>query len=137
MAIEYRLLTFGTQSDDPTAGILVGDRIYPAANLLKDVPGIADPSSVFSLLQSWDLAHPRLHTAAARLSTNAGIPLREVTLLAPILYPGALFCAGANYWDHLKEMAEIARRTTGKSPSMEKPVEPWFFLKTSRSSIIG
>jgi 2-keto-4-pentenoate hydratase/2-oxohepta-3-ene-1,7-dioic acid hydratase in catechol pathway len=137
MSFEYRLLTFRNQSEGPTAGILVHDQIYPAANLLKDVPGIADPSSVFGLLQSWDIAHPRLHAAAARLSANAGIPLREVELLAPILYPGALLCAGANYWDHLKEMAEIAQRTTGKMPSMAKPAEPWFFLKTSRNSIIG
>ena len=34
--------------------------------------------------------------------------------------PGALYCAGANYWDHLEEMAEIAKRVTGKAPSMTK-----------------
>lgn len=27
---------------------------------------------------------------------------------------------GANYWDHLEEMAEIAKRVTGKAPSMAK-----------------
>ena len=43
-----------------------------------------------------------------------GQSLSEVVLLAPLLYPGALFCAGANYWDHLNEMAEIAKRTTGR-----------------------
>ena len=34
-------------------------------------------------------------------------------------------------------MAEIAKRTTGKAPSMTKGAEPWFFLKTTAGSIIG
>jgi 2-keto-4-pentenoate hydratase/2-oxohepta-3-ene-1,7-dioic acid hydratase in catechol pathway len=54
-----------------------------------------------------------------------------------VLYPGAFYCAGANYWDHLEEMAEIARRTTGKAPSMAKGAEPWFFMKTAAGSIVG
>jgi 2-keto-4-pentenoate hydratase/2-oxohepta-3-ene-1,7-dioic acid hydratase in catechol pathway len=48
-----------------------------------------------------------------------------------------LFCAGANYWDHLQEMAEIAKRTTGKEVSLTKPAEPWFFMKTTAGSIVG
>jgi 2-keto-4-pentenoate hydratase/2-oxohepta-3-ene-1,7-dioic acid hydratase in catechol pathway len=137
VTIEYRLLSFGSPSAAPTAGILVGERVYRVAPLLKGVPGIADPSSVLSLLQSWDVAHPRLHAAAAHLKASEGAPLSEVSLLAPILYPGALFCAGANYWDHLEEMAEVVRRNTGKMPSMKKAAEPWFFLKTCANSIIG
>ena len=136
MTIEYRLLSFGTPSA-PNAGILVGEYVYPAAPLLKEVRGIDDPSSVLSLLQSWDVVHPRLHAAAAQLHPSEGMPLSKVSLLAPILYPGALFCAGANYWDHLEEMAEVLRRNTGKMPSITKPAEPWFFLKTSANSIIG
>jgi 2-keto-4-pentenoate hydratase/2-oxohepta-3-ene-1,7-dioic acid hydratase in catechol pathway len=54
-------------------------------------------------------------------------------LVAPIRYPGTLFRAGANYWDHFRK---IARRTTGKTPSMAKPPEPRFFLKTAAASII-
>ena len=34
-------------------------------------------------------------------------------------------------------MSEIAKRTTGKAPSMTKAPEPWFFLKTTAGSIIG
>jgi 2-keto-4-pentenoate hydratase/2-oxohepta-3-ene-1,7-dioic acid hydratase in catechol pathway len=136
MTIEYRLLSFGAPSA-PNAGILVGEYVYPAAPLLKEVRGIDDPSSVLSLLQSWDVVHPRLHAAAAQLHPSEGMPLSKVSLLAPILYPGALFCAGANYWDHLEEMAEVLRRNTGKMPSITKPAEPWFFLKTSANSIIG
>jgi 2-keto-4-pentenoate hydratase/2-oxohepta-3-ene-1,7-dioic acid hydratase in catechol pathway len=34
-------------------------------------------------------------------------------------------------------MAEIAKRTTGKAPSMTKAAEPWFFMKTTAGSLIG
>jgi 2-keto-4-pentenoate hydratase/2-oxohepta-3-ene-1,7-dioic acid hydratase in catechol pathway len=134
MASEYRLVSY-QNGGKPIAGVLVGDRIAPAASLL---PGVdVDSTSVLGLLRAWAQVHPRLHAAAHNVRPTEGIALAQVKLLAPILYPGALFCAGANYWDHLEEMAEIAKRTTGKAPSMVKGKEPWFFLKTCAGSIIG
>jgi 2-keto-4-pentenoate hydratase/2-oxohepta-3-ene-1,7-dioic acid hydratase in catechol pathway len=129
----YRLLSYRDERGDPEAGVLIGDRVHAAASLLGDIAGA---SSVIGLLKVWDKAHPRLH-AAAKAGEGGGRPLKELDLLAPILYPGALFCAGANYWDHLEEMAEIAKRTTGKAPSMVKGAEPWFFMKTAAGSIVG
>jgi 2-keto-4-pentenoate hydratase/2-oxohepta-3-ene-1,7-dioic acid hydratase in catechol pathway len=136
MASEYRLVSYTDGGVAPKAGVLVGNRIVPPAALLQGATGV-DSSSVLGLLQNWDAVHPCLHAAVQNVQANDGIALAQVKLLAPILYPGALFCAGANYWDHLEEMAEIAKRTTGKAPSMTKGAEPWFFLKTSASSIIG
>jgi 2-keto-4-pentenoate hydratase/2-oxohepta-3-ene-1,7-dioic acid hydratase in catechol pathway len=107
----------------------------PAAALL---PGLdIDRSSVLGLLRAWDAVHPRLHAAAQNARPGDGVSLSEIKLLAPILYPGALYCAGANYWDHLEEMAEAAKAVTGKAPSMSKAKEPYFFLKTTAGSIIG
>ena len=107
----------------------------PAASLLKGVN--VDATSVLGLLRVWDRVHPRLHEAAQKSETEDGISTGEAKLDAPILYPGALFCAGANYWDHLEEMAEIAKRVTGKAPSMTKAKDPYFFMKTTAGSIIG
>jgi 2-keto-4-pentenoate hydratase/2-oxohepta-3-ene-1,7-dioic acid hydratase in catechol pathway len=132
MSSEYRLLSYRGKGESVHAGMLVENLIYPVAPLLDGIP---EASSVVGLLKSWDKVHPRLHAAAGKAA--GGQPLSEVALLAPILYPGALFCAGANYWDHLEEMAEIAKRTTGKAPSMTKGAEPWFFMKTTAGSIIG
>jgi 2-keto-4-pentenoate hydratase/2-oxohepta-3-ene-1,7-dioic acid hydratase in catechol pathway len=129
----YRLLSYRDEAGGTHAGVLIGDRVHAAASLLGDVAGA---SSVIGLLKVWDQAHPRLH-AAAKAGQAGGRPLEQVDLLAPILYPGALFCAGANYWDHSEEMAEVARRTTGKAPSLVKGAEPWFFLKTAAGSIVG
>lgn len=137
MANEYRLLSYRDQSGIARAGVLVGDRVLPATPLLEGAPGI-DSSSVLGLLQSWGEVHPRLVAAAAKAKPTDGRPLSDVALLAPILYPGAIFCAGANYWDHMKEMNERQHRLTGKEPPPpSKAKSPWFFIKTGAHSIVG
>ena len=127
----YRLISYADAQRKPRAGVLIDGLVVRAEDVLGQ-PGI----SVIDILRMWDDAHPRL-VQAARSSSSEGIPVVNVKMLAPILYPGALFCAGANYWDHLQEMAEIAKRTTGKEVSLTKPAEPWFFMKTTAGSIIG
>jgi 2-keto-4-pentenoate hydratase/2-oxohepta-3-ene-1,7-dioic acid hydratase in catechol pathway len=134
---EYRLVSYRNATGNPQPGVLVDDRVFAPARLLKDGPQTGDAASVLGLLRHWDQVHPRLAAAADEVDPGDGLPLAEVVLDAPILYPGALFCAGANYWDHLQEMVAIAARTTGKAPSPAKPAEPWFFLKTTAGSIIG
>jgi len=136
MASGYRLVSYTHAGSAPEAGVLVGDRVIPAAALLHGVDGI-DRSSVLGLLHAWDLVHPRLHAAAHNASATDGFSLSETRLLAPIHYPGVLFRAGANYYDHLEEMATIVEHTTGKRPPIVKNPEPWFFLKTTAGTIIG
>ena len=109
MANEYRLLSYRDAAGIARAGVLFNDRVLPATPLLEGAPGI-DSSSVLGLLQSWGEVHPRITAALGRVKPGDGRPLADVALLAPILYPGAVFCAGANYWDHMKEMNERQRR---------------------------
>ena len=135
MASEYRLVSYA-DGGAPKAGVLVGERVVPAATLLEGADGV-DCSSVLGLLRGWDKAHLLLAAVAQKVQPTDGFALAQVKLLAPILYPGALYCAGANYWDHLEEMAEIAKRVTGKAPAMVKGKDPYFFMKTTASSIIG
>ena len=134
MEIGYRLVSYAGAAGQPAAGVLIGGKVTPAEAVLSQ-PG--DPTSVIAMLRSWDSVHARLQAATEGSGAPPGTPIDQVKLLAPILYPGALFCAGANYWDHLEEMAEIAKRTTGKAPSMTKGAEPWFFMKTTAGSMIG
>ena len=134
---EYRLVSYRDATGNAKPGVLVEGRVFAPGRLLKDGAPTGDAASVIGLLRQWDKVNPRLAAAAGDIDPNQGLPLAEVVLDAPILYPGALFCAGANYWDHLQEMAEIAARTTGKAPSLAKAAEPWFFLKTMAGSIIG
>ena len=131
---QYTLVSYRNGTAEPKAGVKIGDRIHPAASM---APGIKDADSVMGLLREWDRARPLLERAAAKADPKGGVALSDVTLMAPVLYPGALYCAGANYWDHLEEMAEIAKKVTGKAPSLQKAADPYFFMKNTAGGIIG
>ncbi|MBS1676216.1 MAG: fumarylacetoacetate hydrolase family protein [Actinobacteria bacterium] len=122
----YRLVSYRGQ-DGPQAGVLVDGRVLAAAELLADTD--LDASSVMALLGRWPEAHAALAAATAP-PPPGGTPLAAVERLAPILYPRAIYCAGANYWDHLEEMDGAVDRD-------ERAAEPWFFLKTSEHSIVA
>jgi 2-keto-4-pentenoate hydratase/2-oxohepta-3-ene-1,7-dioic acid hydratase in catechol pathway len=133
MQAGYRLVSYAENNDTPVAGILAADRVVPASSVLGD-----KFSSVIGILKAWDEVHPRIAKAVEDKGFAAnGVPLSFIKLLAPILYPGAFYCAGANYWDHLNEMAAIAKKTTGRDVHVAKPAEPWFFMKSAAGSIIG
>ena len=133
MEAGYRLISFAGKDGLPVAGILAADRVVAATSILGE-----KFATVMDILRSWDEIHPRLAKASDdKAFADKGVPLSSVTLLAPLLYPGTFYCAGANYWDHLNEMAAIAKKTTGRDVHITKPAEPWFFLKTAAGSIIG
>jgi 2-keto-4-pentenoate hydratase/2-oxohepta-3-ene-1,7-dioic acid hydratase in catechol pathway len=133
MTAEYRLLTYRSGNGRPRAGVLVGERVFPASDLLTAGSGI-DTSSVLGLLQSWSAARDQLRTAAEQVSPGEGLAPPDLTLDAPILYPGAVFATGGNYPDHLDEMAN----KYGRPPlTKHKAAEPFFTLKTSAHSAIG
>lgn len=133
MQAGYRLVSYADARSASRAGILANGRVVDALDILG-----GGYVTVMDILRAWDETHPRIARAVTDKSfVGRGIAVSDVKLLAPVLYPGAFFCAGANYWDHLEEMAEIAKRTTGKAPAMTKGAEPWFFMKTAAGSIVG
>lgn len=130
MPADYRLVSYVTADDaTPRAGILLGNRVTDA----RDVLGPA-AVSMMAILRDWDESIARLDAFAG---CTKSIPLEQVQLTAPLLYPGTFFCAGANYWDHLHEMSAFIKQMTGKLPPVEKAAEPWFFIKTAAGSIVG
>lgn len=118
----FKLATY--QSDNgPRAGLVVGDKIIDAA----DATGNAGDASAQSLVENWDANLKRLDAAAEKGAASAK-PLSSVNLLAPLLRPVAIYCAGANYRDHANEMA--------KAQGKPEPVDPhtlglhsWHFIK--------
>ncbi len=131
----YKLLTF-RDGRGSRAGMLIGDSVHDAAQ----VTGLAAHASVLGILEDWSRARRLLAQGAKRIASGKGrgkgVPLARVRLLAPVLYPGAIYCAGANYTDHMAEMARAQGQTPG--PTMKELGEkPWHFIKTSRSSIVG
>jgi 2-keto-4-pentenoate hydratase/2-oxohepta-3-ene-1,7-dioic acid hydratase in catechol pathway len=127
---DYRLLSYRGERG-PTAGVLIGGRVHRASALLG---GSAE--SVLGILDRWEEHRPVLEAAAAS-SPSGGTPLGELTLLAPILYPPTLYYTGANYWDHVREMAAANRDAEGNAPVPAKPEDPWLNIKSSKSAVIG
>ena len=69
-----------------------------------------------------------------RLANRRPAARRDVKLLAPILWPSAIYCAGANYADHAAEMARAHGRTPEPDPHT-LGLKPWHFLKAGRSTL--
>lgn len=108
----------------PRAALVVGDRAIDVA----EATGRAEDASMLALFADWSETLPRLDKVA-RAAEGTGVPLSQVRLLAPILNPGAIYCAGANYADHAAEMAA--------KEGLPPPVDPhtlglrsWHFIKT-------
>jgi len=131
----YKLLSFRV-GQGARAGVLLGDTVYDAAK----ITGVVAHSSVLGMLEDWSRVRRLLARASKQIESgkarSRGVPLKRVRLLAPVLYPGAIYCAGANYTDHMAEMARAQGQTPG--PTMKELGEkPWHFVKTSRSSVVG
>jgi 2-keto-4-pentenoate hydratase/2-oxohepta-3-ene-1,7-dioic acid hydratase in catechol pathway len=131
----YRLLTF-LSGREARAGLLVDGKVYDAAR----VSGVPAWSTTLAALQEWTKAHRAFADAAKRIvagkSRAQGTPVGRAKLLAPVLYPGQIYCAGANYRDHVAEMDRAQGREPG--PTLKDLGEkPWHFIKTGRASVVG
>jgi 2-keto-4-pentenoate hydratase/2-oxohepta-3-ene-1,7-dioic acid hydratase in catechol pathway len=139
----YRLATYVRGYDQARAGIVVDDALLDVSALLaKSVAksSATSPTQVLQVLENWQQLHPLLQQAArdAR-SGNDGAnatPVRDVRFLAPILYPGTIFCAGANYRDHVAEMSKAMNLPAEPDPH-EVGLKPWHFIKASAGCVRG
>ena len=123
----YRLVTYAA-ADGPRAGLVLGDHVHDVAALT----GQPADQTVLGILHDWPAAQARLDKAAS--SATAGQPLAATKLFPPILWPSAIYCAGANYADHAAEMA----RASGRAPEPDPHtlgLKPWHFIKAGRSTL--
>ena len=126
----YKLVMYDA-GDGARAGIVVNDRVLDVATS----SGRTNGDTVRSLLDDWVSAKLRLSILAASSSGLPNRPLGSVKLLAPIDRPGAIYCAGANYKDHVLEMA----RTQNIAPEPDPHavgLQSWHFIKTA-GCVIG
>lgn len=123
----YKLLTYQS-ARGPRAGLMVNDAVYDAASLT----GEQSDATVLSLLDDWQAARGRLDAAAESAGRNGEVIVRP-TLRVPILYPPAIYCAGANYKDHAEEMARMFNRPAEPDPHT-KGLKCFFFMKTGRTA---
>jgi 2-keto-4-pentenoate hydratase/2-oxohepta-3-ene-1,7-dioic acid hydratase in catechol pathway len=125
----YLLVTY--QSDKgPRAGVAVGDKLFDAAAFTRKAGYV----TMLDILNDWRAAEPTLRKAAAAAGKSKlkSKPLNRAKLLAPVLWPSAIYCAGANYTDHMMEMAKLQGIPPAPDPH-EVGLKPWHFIKASRS----
>jgi 2-keto-4-pentenoate hydratase/2-oxohepta-3-ene-1,7-dioic acid hydratase in catechol pathway len=85
--------------------------------------GVGGPG-LMAIVDDWE----RIRGALEGWSPGQAEPVAGARVLAPLLYPRKLICAGANYGDHLAEM--------GVS-DVPDPLDPFFFLVPPTTTIVG
>jgi 2-keto-4-pentenoate hydratase/2-oxohepta-3-ene-1,7-dioic acid hydratase in catechol pathway len=126
----YKLVTYRT-AQGPRTGIVVEEEVFDVAALT----GRSAYATMLAILNDWEAAEALLEKAAEiKERKEKGVPLAKVMLLVPVLYPSSIFCAGANYSDHLMEMA-LARGINPDPDPRTLGLKPWHFIKASRSVV--
>jgi len=104
----------------------VGGALYRLEPALARV-GWAGQGDVATLFADWERAEALLAEAAGNVAPSDRVtPSRR---LAPLLYPGKILCAGANYFDHLAEM--------GMPGAKKEEQRLFFFMKPPRNAVVG
>jgi 2-keto-4-pentenoate hydratase/2-oxohepta-3-ene-1,7-dioic acid hydratase in catechol pathway len=111
----------------PTACLEVGGALYRLGPSLSRA-GITGVTTVVNLFTDWERSRAALDKAAGLVLPEDHIP-SDSPRLAPILYPGKVLCAGANYYDHLKEM--------GVPDTRKEAQRLFFFFKPPRNAVVG
>src|SRR5439155_18394979 len=124
----YKLATYQSP-EGPRAGIIIDDKVFDAAKLT----GKGAYATVLGILGDWRSAQGALKKAAASAGKSRvkGLPLGRTKLLAPVRWPSAIYCAGANYADHAAEMAWRMNRPPAPDPHTQGR-KAWHFIKASR-----
>ncbi len=95
----FALVTYAAESG-PRVGVLADERIADAGAV------VAGAEAMLAVLEQWDAALPLLAELARKIEAGAveTRALAETRLLAPLPRPANLYCAFANYVDHMQEM---------------------------------
>ena len=122
---QWSLVTIASK-DGPAACIEVHDSLYALQPSLAraGLPGMVTTMDLFA---DWDRAHRAIEACLPTLD-NADI-VAAGPRLSPLLYPGKVLCAGANYYDHLAEM--------GMPGAKKEAQRLFFFMKPARNAVVG
>ena len=125
---DFKLLNYSGVAGEPRPGILIGgDQIV---DLEQITGGAAWARTNIEVLNNWETSCAVLHAIADNPGETR--PLADVQLMAPLLFPPAIYCAGANYKKHAMEMSPDKKTYADKSVT-----NPYFFLKNGPHCIIG
>ncbi len=115
--MRYSLVTFSEDGEVGLGVLLAGEELVAPPELKRW-------ASMLELLDDW----PRAATLLAGLQLRDAPRLHDAQLLAPVIWPRKVLCAGVNYRKHIKEMG-------GEIPGDDW--RPYFFLKPPSTTVIG
>jgi 2-keto-4-pentenoate hydratase/2-oxohepta-3-ene-1,7-dioic acid hydratase in catechol pathway len=123
---QYQLATYRA-AQGARAGLVVGETVFD----LAAATGRASYVTMLDVLRDWDGARAVLREAAASAAKRTeGRPLRAAALLPPVPTPAGIFCAGANFTDHMMEMARVQNLAPEPDPH-SVGLKPWHFIKAT------
>ena len=95
-----------------------------ADGVVRAAPTALEGKTLLEVLADWNRWLPEIHNVVP--ASLEAVP--DATIIAPLTYPRAVLCVGANYYGHAEEM-----QTARPSPD----AEPFFFLKPPATTIVG
>jgi 2,4-didehydro-3-deoxy-L-rhamnonate hydrolase len=109
MSTRFSLGTLSRGGGAPFAGVVLEDRVFPVEALQAICERMGVPlsgtASTLDLLVAWEQNFAALSAGvAAGRDDVASLALDELRVHAPILHPRQIFCAGANYRQHVIEL---------------------------------
>lgn len=138
--MKYQLFSYQAPNG-PEAGIAVGDAIYSLRGAQIASDGIDPPNlTLDALLQDWSTSHGKLSALVEKIATQPErfaarrLDAAHVRFLPPLLNPGVIYAAGANYRDHVEAMSKATGAKLILDPKAEG-VDPWHFIKAGRSTL--
>ena len=117
-------------------GVVASVAVDGRAYRLDRIPTPSGATTVLQLLEDWDASFPAVAEAAGRLDPAAGVDLDGLRLEAPVLHPNAIYCAAANYRDHMHAMAEKLKQPVEPDPH-DLDIHPYHFVVPGRSCTLG
>jgi 2-keto-4-pentenoate hydratase/2-oxohepta-3-ene-1,7-dioic acid hydratase in catechol pathway len=115
----------------PRVGMLDDEGVSDVAELT----GRPEYASIGNFMRDWDAAVEQVRRSRDAGARTGTLSREEVQLLAPVRHGAAIYGAGANYYGHSREMAEIAGRPAPADPRLQGQ-KPWHFLKAP-STVVG
>lgn len=120
----WALATLQTEHG-PLSVFETSDGLYDLEKLLSGAGSNA--KTVADVFADWETNSKMLDDLAGQ--PDPACRVEDGTRLAPIIYPGKVICAGANYYRHLEEM--------GVKDVRKDNQRLFFFFKPARNAVVG
>jgi 2,4-didehydro-3-deoxy-L-rhamnonate hydrolase len=131
-AAPFKLGTFSTVDSAPFPGVVIEDRVLALQDLQPDpaTERLSSCATVLDVLRDWSRNFEGLQrvvnavvTGDQRSVLSRSVPVRQLTVHAPVPAPGTVYCSGANYKKHVVDLIvahQEQAETAGMTPEQKR-----------------